>query len=107
MKVTDEDKDWIGIHTSRTNGQLLRTIFREEANPVMIDARGKIKSLTYPITIGSGFKGGEVTPLFFIGASLGNIFGYLSRQMKKLLCAKQSIENSVGYITISPEFSNG
>ncbi|TGL40850.1 chloride channel protein [Leptospira perdikensis] len=29
------------------------------------------------ITIGSGFRGGEVTPLFFIGASLGNLFGYL------------------------------
>ena len=24
------------------------------------------------LTIGSGFKGGEVTPLFFIGATLGN-----------------------------------
>lgn len=25
------------------------------------------------LTVGSGFKGGEVTPLFFIGASLGNV----------------------------------
>ena len=24
-------------------------------------------------TIGAGFKGGEVTPLFFIGATLGNV----------------------------------
>lgn len=24
------------------------------------------------VTVGSGFKGGEVTPLFFIGAALGN-----------------------------------
>ena len=24
------------------------------------------------VTVGSGFKGGEVTPLFFIGATLGN-----------------------------------
>jgi len=29
------------------------------------------------ITIGSGFKGGEVTPLFFIGATLGNALGML------------------------------
>jgi H+/Cl- antiporter ClcA len=25
------------------------------------------------LTLGSGFKGGEVTPLFFIGATLGNV----------------------------------
>jgi H+/Cl- antiporter ClcA len=27
------------------------------------------------VTLGSGFKGGEVTPLFFIGAALGNVLG--------------------------------
>jgi H+/Cl- antiporter ClcA len=27
------------------------------------------------VTLGSGFKGGEVTPLFFIGATLGNTLG--------------------------------
>jgi H+/Cl- antiporter ClcA len=26
------------------------------------------------VTLGSGFKGGEVTPLFFVGAALGNTF---------------------------------
>jgi H+/Cl- antiporter ClcA len=30
------------------------------------------------ITLGTGFKGGEVTPLFFIGAALGNTLGTLS-----------------------------
>ncbi len=29
------------------------------------------------VTLGSGFKGGEVTPLFFIGATLGNALGYV------------------------------
>lgn len=29
------------------------------------------------ITLGSGFKGGEVTPLFFIGATLGNLLSLL------------------------------
>lgn len=28
------------------------------------------------LTLASGFKGGEVTPLFFIGATLGNALGY-------------------------------
>ena len=27
------------------------------------------------VTLGSGFKGGEATPLFFIGAALGNVLG--------------------------------
>jgi H+/Cl- antiporter ClcA len=29
------------------------------------------------LTIGTGFKGGEVTPLFFIGAALGNTLAVL------------------------------
>lgn len=61
VRVTNEDKDWIGIHASRTNGHLLRTIFREEANPVMIDARGKVKSLTHSVTIASGWRPGNST----------------------------------------------
>ena len=36
------------------------------------------KLLFTAITLGMGFKGGEVTPLFFIGAALGNTFAMLS-----------------------------
>ncbi|WP_425324640.1 chloride channel protein [Leptospira yanagawae] len=36
------------------------------------------KLLLTSITIGFGFKGGEVTPLFFIGATLGNLFSEIS-----------------------------
>jgi H+/Cl- antiporter ClcA len=36
------------------------------------------KILFTAITIGSGFKGGEVTPLFFVGATLGSAIGTLS-----------------------------
>jgi H+/Cl- antiporter ClcA len=32
-----------------------------------------LKILLTSFTIGAGFKGGEVTPLFFIGATLGNV----------------------------------
>jgi H+/Cl- antiporter ClcA len=35
------------------------------------------KLLFTVITIGAGFKGGEVTPLFFIGAALGNVLAGL------------------------------
>jgi H+/Cl- antiporter ClcA len=36
------------------------------------------KLLFTAITLGTGFKGGEVTPLFFIGAALGNTFAVIS-----------------------------
>ena len=53
--------------------------------PTMLDAfQGHLpfhdflaKTLFTSITLGSGFKGGEVTPLFFIGATLGNALSYL------------------------------
>ena len=49
-------------------------------SPVILDAFSEnlnsydflIKILLTTFTIGAGFKGGEVTPLFFIGATLGN-----------------------------------
>ena len=36
------------------------------------------KLLITAITLGMGFKGGEVTPLFFIGATLGNVLALIS-----------------------------
>ena len=39
------------------------------------DFAGKIAFTV--VTLASGFKGGEVTPLFYIGATLGNALGYL------------------------------
>ena len=35
-----------------------------------------LKIMFTAITLGAGFKGGEVTPLFFIGATLGNTLAY-------------------------------
>lgn len=35
-----------------------------------------LKAIITIITLASGFKGGEVTPLFFTGATLGNALGY-------------------------------
>lgn len=60
-RVSDDDKDWIGIHTTRLNAQLLRTIFKDIANPVVFDHKLKIKKLNYPVTIGSGWRPGWST----------------------------------------------
>jgi uridylate kinase len=72
-KVTDEDKDWLGIHGTRSNAHLLRTIFSSSADPVVIDERHKLKRLTHPITIASGWRPGWSTD--FIAAQLAVDFG--------------------------------
>ncbi|MBU2101223.1 UMP kinase [Patescibacteria group bacterium] len=59
--VTDEDKDWIGIHATRSNAQLVRTIFEKIADPTVIDNRHKVKKLKYPVTVGSGWQPGWST----------------------------------------------
>ena len=60
-KVNDEDKDWIGIHSTRLNAHLLRTVFREVANPVILDSRSKVARLRYPVTIAAGWRPGWST----------------------------------------------
>ncbi|WP_373533368.1 voltage-gated chloride channel family protein [Vampirovibrio sp.] len=45
------------------------------------------KLLFTAVTIGSGFKGGEVTPLFFMGAALGNALGWFLGAPPDLLAA--------------------
>lgn len=45
------------------------------------------KTLFTAVTLGSGFKGGEVTPLFFIGSTLGNTLGGLLNEPVALFAA--------------------
>ncbi|CAJ0788161.1 Chloride/fluoride channel protein [Ralstonia condita] len=53
--------------------------------PVIVDAfRNPLPAYDFAgkaaftiVTLASGFKGGEVTPLFYIGATLGNALGYV------------------------------
>ena len=40
-KVSYEDMDWLGIHATRLNAHLLRTIFRKIAYPVILDSPEK------------------------------------------------------------------
>lgn len=45
------------------------------------------KTLFTVVTLGGGFKGGEVTPLFYIGATLGNTLGVLLHEPVALFAA--------------------
>ena len=71
--VKNEDKDWLGIHATRSNAHLLRTIFRDIADPVVIDNRYKIKEPKFPLTIASGWRPGWSTD--YVAAVLAHDFG--------------------------------
>ncbi len=61
-RVSDEDKDWIGIHATRLNAHLLRTIFKKEAYPIVLDNPLKqINGKNYNLFIGSGWRPGWST----------------------------------------------
>ena len=60
--VTDEDLDWLAIHTTRLNAHLLRTIFRDIANPRIIENYDhKLEDWQQPLAIGAGWKPGWST----------------------------------------------
>ncbi len=64
------------IGTSKFIGLGIPTIV-EAFNHPLPASDFAIKILFTVITLGAGFKGGEVTPLFFIGAVLGNALAYI------------------------------
>lgn len=57
--VRDVDLDWLGIHTTRLNAHLLRTIFADIAHPrVIANYEKKITTVKQPVVIASGWKPG-------------------------------------------------
>jgi uridylate kinase len=58
VSLEPEDMDWLGIHSCRLNGHLLRTIFRSVAHPVMVKDPRRKKACHEPILIGTGWKPG-------------------------------------------------
>jgi uridylate kinase len=59
------DLDWMGIHATRLNGHLLRTVFREYAHPVMITNPDEILDVpsNIPVVIAAGYRPGSSTDL--------------------------------------------
>lgn len=61
-EIADEDLDWLGIHSTRLNAQLLRTFLRDIANPRVVKNPTKTpKKLPYPVQIAAGWKPGWST----------------------------------------------
>lgn len=60
-ELTRDDLDWIGIHSTRLNAHLIRTIFRKDAHPKIIkDPREKI-DFKEKILVAAGWKPGFST----------------------------------------------
>lgn len=59
--LTRDDLDWIGIHATRLNGHLLRTIFREHADAKVIKDPTRPFHWKQPIVIAAGWKPGAST----------------------------------------------
>lgn len=57
--LTEEDQDWLGIHATRLNAHLLRTIFQDIAHPRIIENYDKkLYNWKEPVVIGAGWKPG-------------------------------------------------
>lgn len=63
--LTTDDLDWMGIHATRLNGHLLRTIFRDAAHRVMLTNPDEILDVPQHerIVIASGYRPGSSTDL--------------------------------------------
>ena len=64
---------WQLVGTSDYLGLGVPTIVRAFSDPTLPAAAFALKLVFTAVTLGAGFLGGEVTPLFFVGAALGNL----------------------------------
>jgi uridylate kinase len=61
VKLTRDDLDWLGIHATRLNAHLLRTIFRGDAHPEIITNPTLILAAKEKIVIAGGWRPGWST----------------------------------------------
>ncbi len=74
--VTDlsvEDLDWLGIHGTRLNGHLLRSIFYQEAHPVMVKNPTALPVFEESLLVAAGWRPGRSTD--YCAVSLAKTLG--------------------------------
>ncbi|KYK26721.1 hypothetical protein AYK26_07220 [Euryarchaeota archaeon SM23-78] len=59
--LDNEDLDWLGIHGTRINAHLLRIIFKEHANPKVINDPNEKIDFNEKILVAAGWKPGNST----------------------------------------------
>jgi len=60
-EISNQDIDWLGIHATRLNAQLVRTIFIDIADPRIIKHYEIILKIDKPVAIAAGWKPGWST----------------------------------------------
>lgn len=60
-ELTRDDLDWLGIHATKLNAHLIRTIFRDIAHQYVIKHYEIIRKVTEPVIIAAGWKPGWST----------------------------------------------
>ncbi|HET9137069.1 MAG TPA: voltage-gated chloride channel family protein [Candidatus Kapabacteria bacterium] len=80
----------LGVSSAGENGVSIQSAFHETGSTPL---SWFWKSLFTAISLGSGFKGGEVTPLFFIGATAGNA-------LSALLNAPVALFAALGFVAV-------
>lgn len=63
-KITDDDRDWLGIHATRMNAHMVRTIFREYAHPRINTNPHDLEdfySAPEPVLVAAGWRPGHST----------------------------------------------
>jgi H+/Cl- antiporter ClcA len=68
------DYNGLGVVSYREGGVSILSSFQEGGAHALSWLQ---KLVLTSVTLGTGFKGGEVTPLFFVGSTLGNVLGEL------------------------------
>ncbi len=63
--LTSDDLDWLGLHATRLNGHLLRTIFRDIAHPVIITNPDEVIDVPKgaKLIVAAGYRPGASTDL--------------------------------------------
>ncbi len=56
--LEEEDLDWLGIHSTRLNAHLIRTIFRDVAHPKVVRDPTKKEDVKKPVLVAAGWKPG-------------------------------------------------
>lgn len=72
-QLDDDDMDWLGIHSTRLNGHLVRTVFRDIAHPVMIKDFDVIRKINEPVTVAAGWKPGRSSD--FVAVQIAEDYG--------------------------------
>ena len=72
-EIDNEEKDWLGIHSTRLNAHLLRTIFKRYAHPRIFTNLDEHIDFQENILIGAGWKPGWSTD--YIAVRLAERYG--------------------------------